>query len=74
MFDHAVFDQLTIGSWVIIGEHCSVRRAPLRRDDYLTFIFESGGIEFEIAMTPAMLRKMVELGAQPAPASDQRGR
>ncbi|WP_378734342.1 hypothetical protein [Nocardia brasiliensis] len=58
-----MFDQLTIGSWVIVGEHCSVRRAPLQRDDYLTFVFESGGAEFEFALAPGMLRRMVDLSA-----------
>ncbi|MET8653782.1 MULTISPECIES: hypothetical protein [Nocardia] len=71
MFDHAGFDQLTLGSWVIIGEHCSVRRAPLRREDYLTYIFESGGVEFELAMAPSILRAMVELGAQPPPGPER---
>ncbi|MFQ6326470.1 hypothetical protein ACLMAL_10070 [Nocardia sp. CWNU-33] len=66
-----MFDQLTIGSWVVVGEHCSVRRAPLRRDNYLAFIFESGGSEFEFALTPEMLRRMVDLGAAPLPRPDE---
>jgi hypothetical protein len=65
-----MFDQLTIGSWVIVGEHCSVRRAPLHRDDYLTFVFESGGREFEFALAPEMLRRMVDLGAAAPPEPD----
>ncbi|MFQ6393762.1 hypothetical protein ACLMAJ_09925 [Nocardia sp. KC 131] len=66
-----MFDQLTIGSWVVVGEHCSVRRAPLRRDDYFTFVFESGGSEFEFALAPEMLRRMVALVADPLPVSDE---
>lgn len=65
-----MFDQLTIGSWVIVDEHCSVRRSPLRRDDYLTYVFESGGSEFEFALPPAMLRRMVDLGAEPQPVKE----
>jgi len=64
-----MFDQLTIGSWVIVGEHCSVRRAPIHREDYLTFVFESSGREFEFALSPAILHRMVALGAGP-PGAD----
>ncbi|MGW0245840.1 hypothetical protein ACWDYH_04295 [Nocardia goodfellowii] len=65
-----MFEQLSIGTWVIVGEHCSVRRAQVRRDDYLTYVFESGGSEFEFALAPEILRKMVDLGNSPpgAPA------
>ncbi|MEV6428516.1 hypothetical protein [Nocardia sp. NPDC051463] len=66
-----MFDHLTIGSWVVVGEHCSVRRAPLRRDDYLGFVFESGGSEFELALTPEVLRRMVDLGAAPLPEPNE---
>ncbi|WP_067463513.1 hypothetical protein [Nocardia amamiensis] len=58
-------DQLTIGGWVIVGEHCSVRLAPLHRDNYLAFVFESSGTEFELALAPAILHRMVDLGAAP---------
>ncbi|WP_194816186.1 hypothetical protein [Nocardia sp. XZ_19_385] len=64
-----MFEQLSIGTWVIVGEHCSVRRAQVRRDEYLTFIFESGGSEFEFALAPAVLRKMVDLGNLPPDAA-----
>lgn len=66
-----MFDQLTIGGWVIVDEHCSVRRAPLRQDDYLTFVFESGGNEFEFALAPAMFRRMVDLVAAAPPGQDE---
>ncbi|WP_330233266.1 hypothetical protein OHA40_12855 [Nocardia sp. NBC_00508] len=58
-------DQLTIGGWVIVGEHCSVRLAPLPRDNYLAFVFESSGTEFELALAPAVLHRMVDLGIAP---------
>ncbi|MBF6473137.1 MULTISPECIES: hypothetical protein [Nocardia] len=58
-------DQLTIGGWVIVGEHCSVRRAPLPHNDYLAFVFESSGTEFELALSPAILHRMVDLGSAP---------
>ncbi|MEV0761212.1 hypothetical protein [Nocardia sp. NPDC050435] len=60
-----MFDQLSIGTWVIVGEHCSVRRAELRHDEYLTYVFESGGSEFEFALAPEILRRMVDLGDSP---------
>lgn len=65
-----MFDQMSIGTWVVVGEHCSVRRAQVRSDDYLTYVFESGGSEFEFAMAPAILRKMIDLEHAPpgAPA------
>lgn len=66
-----MFDQLTIGSWVIVGEQCSIRRAPLRREDYLTYVFESGGAEFEFAMAPGIFRKMIDLGTAPPTAPDR---
>ncbi|MEU4340299.1 hypothetical protein AB0H00_03350 [Nocardia sp. NPDC023852] len=59
-------DQLTIGGWVIVGEHCTVRLVPLPRDNYLAFVFESGGNEFELALSPAILHRMVALGAAPS--------
>ncbi|MBF6163852.1 hypothetical protein IU486_03575 [Streptomyces gardneri] len=58
-------DQLTVGGWVVVGEQCSVRLAPLTRDDYLAFVFESSGTEFELALAPAILHRMVDLGAAP---------
>ncbi|WP_159921540.1 MULTISPECIES: hypothetical protein [Nocardia] len=58
-------DQLTVGGWVVVGEQCSVRLAPLARDDYLAFVFESSGTEFELALAPAILHRMVDLGAAP---------
>ncbi|MFE7741869.1 hypothetical protein [Nocardia sp. NPDC057455] len=61
-------DQLTMGGWVIVGEQCSVRLAPVPRDDYLAFVFESGGTEFELALAPAILHRMVDLGAGPPAA------
>ncbi|MGQ4596970.1 hypothetical protein [Nocardia sp. R6R-6] len=59
-------DQLTIGGWMIVGDHCSVRLAPLRRNNYLAFVFESSGTEFELALAPAILQRMVDLGAAPS--------
>ncbi|MFG3616918.1 hypothetical protein [Nocardia exalbida] len=58
-------DRLTVGGWVIVGEQCSVRLAPVPRDDYLAFVFESGGTEFELALAPAILHRMVDLGSGP---------
>ncbi|MEV6277529.1 hypothetical protein [Nocardia sp. NPDC051832] len=63
-----MFEHLSIGTWVIVGENCSVRRAQVGRDDYLTYVFESGGSEFEFALAPAILRKMVDLGDSPPDA------
>ncbi|MEV6556257.1 hypothetical protein AB0M22_11130 [Nocardia sp. NPDC051756] len=65
-----MFDQLTIGSWVIVSERCSVRRAPMQMDAHLTYVFESGGNEFELALAPEILRRMVALGAEPPPEDD----
>ncbi|TLF75221.1 hypothetical protein [Nocardia cyriacigeorgica] len=69
MFDHSPSRGLTIGSWVVIGDECSVRRAPLPDADYLGFVFDSGGSEFELFLTPEVLRRMVGLagdaGLQP---------
>ncbi|MFC9896769.1 hypothetical protein ACFVMC_24055 [Nocardia sp. NPDC127579] len=64
-----MFEQLHIGAWVVVDEHCSVRRANRRSDDYLTYVFESGGGEFEFALAPAILRRMVELGESPPGAA-----
>ncbi|WP_433659909.1 hypothetical protein ACQPW1_45530 [Nocardia sp. CA-128927] len=66
-----MFDQLTIGSWVIVDEHCSVRRAPLRGEDYLTFVFESGGSEFEFALAPGVFRRMIDLAAAAPSGPDE---
>lgn len=68
-----MLDQLSIGSWVVIGEHCSVRRAPLPDGDYLNFIFESGGNEFEFALAPGVLRRMVALSTIPPPGEHRSG-
>ncbi|MFD6162676.1 hypothetical protein ACFWF7_18095 [Nocardia sp. NPDC060256] len=65
-----MFEQLTIGSWVIVDEQCSVRLAPVHRDEYLTFVFDSNGNEFEFAVAPAMLRRMAELAAAPSVPDD----
>ncbi|MFI9510707.1 hypothetical protein [Nocardia sp. NPDC052566] len=62
-----MFDQLTIGSWVVVGEHCAVRRAPQHRDDYLTFVFEGADGDFEFVLHPTMLHKMLALTTTPPP-------
>ncbi|WP_159841540.1 hypothetical protein [Nocardia sp. CY41] len=61
-------DQLTVGGWVIVGEQCSVRLAPVPRGDYLAFVFESSGNEFELALAPAILHRMVDLGVGSLPS------
>ncbi|MFR9752942.1 hypothetical protein ACL02S_18165 [Nocardia sp. 004] len=66
-------DQLTIGGWVIVGEHCSVRLASLPRDNYLAFVFESSGIEFELALAPEILHRMADLGAVSPPGTMEAG-
>ncbi|MGQ4617682.1 hypothetical protein [Nocardia sp. R7R-8] len=61
-------DQLTVGGWVVVGEQCSVRLASVPHDDFLAFVFESSGTEFELALAPSILHRMVDLGtASPAP-------
>ncbi|MCP2290317.1 hypothetical protein ACFYT3_09505 [Nocardia amikacinitolerans] len=65
-----MLDQLTIGGWVVVGEHCSVRRAALHCDDYLTYVFENGGTELDFAIAPAVLRRMVELSEARPPCDD----
>ncbi|MFC9436271.1 hypothetical protein [Nocardia sp. NPDC057030] len=65
-----MFDQLTVGSWVIVDEHCGVRRTPMQMDDHLTYVFDSGGSEFELALAPQILQRMVELSADPPPEDD----
>ncbi|MEV0341930.1 hypothetical protein AB0H49_23185 [Nocardia sp. NPDC050713] len=65
-----MLDQLTIGGWVVVGEHCSVRRAALHCDDYLTYVFENGGTELDFAIAPAVLRRMVEL-SEARPSGDE---
>ncbi|KAA8889955.1 hypothetical protein F3087_01120 [Nocardia colli] len=65
-----MFDQLTVGSWVIVSEGCSVRRTPMQMDPLLTYVFDSGGNEFELALAPGILRRMVELSAEPPPEDD----
>lgn len=65
-----MFDQLTIGSWVIVSQDCSVRRTPMQMDDFLTYVFESGGNEFELALAPEILRRMVDLSTEPPPEDD----
>ena len=59
-----MFEQLTIGSWVIVGEDCAVRRAPRSPDGYLAFVFASEGREFELALAPGMLSQMAALAAE----------
>ncbi|MGV9615525.1 hypothetical protein [Nocardia xishanensis] len=66
-----MLDQLTIGGWVVVGEHCSVRRAALHCDDYLTYVFENGGTELDFAVAPAVLRRMVELSGIQVPVGEQ---
>ncbi|MFE9578930.1 hypothetical protein ACFYO1_21285 [Nocardia sp. NPDC006044] len=65
-----MFEQLTIGSWVIVSERCTVRRTPMQMDDHLTYVFESGGNEFELALAPQILQRMVELSTGPPPEDD----
>ncbi|MCP2277550.1 hypothetical protein SAMN04244553_2918 [Nocardia amikacinitolerans] len=65
-----MLDQLTIGGWVVVGEHCSVRRAALHCDDYLTYVFENGGTELDFAIAPAVLRRMVELSEARPPGDE----
>ncbi|CCF65773.1 hypothetical protein [Nocardia cyriacigeorgica] len=67
MFDHSPSRGLTIGSWVVIGDECSVRRAPLADDDYVGFVFDSGGSEFELALSPCVLRRMADLARDAGP-------
>ncbi len=69
MFDLSPSRGLAIGSWVVIGDECSVRRAPLPEADYLGFVFDSGGSEFELALTPGVLRRMADLAAAAEPQS-----
>ncbi|WP_431967005.1 hypothetical protein [Nocardia sp. bgisy134] len=66
-----MLDQLTIGGWVVVGEHCSVRRATLHCDDYLTYVFENGGTELDFAVAPAVLQRMVELSGIQVSADDR---
>ncbi|WP_280233712.1 hypothetical protein [Nocardia cyriacigeorgica] len=69
MFDHSPSSGLAIGSWISVGEHCSVRLAPLLDDDHLAFVFESGGSEFELTLAPGVLRTMIDLADEAVSAA-----
>lgn len=56
-----MFDSLTGGGWLIVGERCVVRLGREVRPGYVTFVFDGGGTEVEIAFAPGVLRRMAEL-------------
>lgn len=56
------WDRLTIGSWVSTSKGCLVRTVISDHSEYVTFVFEASGNEFELTMDRTTLAEMLQLG------------